>query len=429
MRANRYFLLAVLTLIGVLNYVDRYIMSILLEAIKTDLKFSDSLLGLLSGTIFALFYAFVGVPVARLADRWDRGKIVAISLFIWSAMTLVSGFATSFVHLALARMGVGIGESGVAPSSHSLISDKFEVKKRATALAIYSLGGTVGIFLALGAGGWISDNYGWRMAFIIAGLPGIFLTFIALFLLRDPRKSEPFSANLFRTQPGKPGMIASIKFLWQIKSWRYAALATAITHIATFGISTWLPASLIRSYELSTATAGLTVAGLAVTFGTIGTLGGGVLADRLSQSRGISWLPWTMAIAFAIAGIITPIAFMMTDYIYTVILLAPYTVLVLSSSGAQFAIAQSVVKSDNRAMSSALLILMINLAGLGLGPPLVGAISDALTSVAGNDALRYAMIIISPLLFVGAWCFYRSGVHLPSEAVIEEDSHNAAAQR
>lgn len=423
LRSNKYFLLGILTLIGVLNFVDRQIMSILLEDIKVDLEFTDLELGLLSGTLFAFFYSFVGIPIARLADRWNRGKIVSFALFFWSAMTVVSGWAQNFTHLALARMGVGIGEAGVAPASHSLIADRFEAKRRATALAVYSLGGTVGIFLALSVGGWISDNYGWRTAFLVAGAPGIVLGLVAFLLIRDQRTSERFSLKLFKTQPGKLTLMASLKLLWHSKAWRYAAIATGLTHVATIGVGQWLPSYLRRSYELSASEAGLVLAFAVGICGAVGSLSGGVIADKLSASRGIQWLAWTLAVTFGLASLLAIFVFTTTSYTIFIALLAPYFVLALSSSGVQFAIAQATVTTEMRATSSALLILVINLAGLGLGPPLVGFISDQIAlsanfaETASYDSLRYAMIAMIPFTVAGAWFFYLAGKELPREVI------------
>jgi MFS family permease len=413
MRSNRYFLLAMLTSVGILNFFDRQILSILLQAIKEDLLFSDLQLGLLSGTLFAVFYSIVGIPVARLADRWDRGKIVSIALFVWSAMTMLSGLAASFLHLALARIGVAVGESGVAPASHSLIADRFPTD-RATALSVYSIGGIFGAFLALSVGGWISDNHGWRIAFFAAGLPGVLLAFAAAFLIKDFRESQAFSKDTFMTEPGKPTLLQGVKLLWAIKAWRYAAIATAYTHIASLAIGTFLASFMIRSFELSAADTGLIMAVVIGSCATTGSLGGGIIADKLSSKWGVQWMSWTLTFAFVAGGILTPLLFMSTDLRLFVVLLAPYFLFISASGGVQFAIAQSLVGSSMRATSSAALILMINLFGLGIGPVLLGFISD---QIGGADSLRYAMLCMTPFTLVGAYYYYKAGVELPTDTL------------
>tara|TARA_B110000908_G_C10268197_1_gene467043 strand:+ start:5465 stop:6697 length:1233 start_codon:yes stop_codon:yes gene_type:complete len=402
-----------LTSVGILNFFDRQILSILLQAIKEDLLFSDLQLGLLSGTLFAVFYSIVGIPVARLADRWDRGKIVSIALFVWSAMTMLSGLAASFFHLALARIGVAVGESGVAPASHSLIADRFPTD-RATALSVYSIGGIFGAFLALSVGGWISDNHGWRIAFFAAGLPGVLLAFAAAFLIKDFRESQAFSKDTFMTEPGKPTLLQGVKLLWAIKAWRYAAIATAYTHIASLAIGTFLASFMIRSFELSAADTGLIMAVVIGSCATTGSLGGGIIADKLSSKWGVQWMSWTLTFAFVAGGILTPLLFMSTDLRLFVVLLAPYFLFISASGGVQFAIAQSLVGSSMRATSSAALILMINLFGLGIGPVLLGFISD---QIGGADSLRYAMLCMTPFTLVGAYYYYKAGVELPTDTL------------
>ncbi|MEM1155888.1 MAG: MFS transporter [Pseudomonadota bacterium] len=415
MRSNRYFMLAVLTVVAVMNFVDRQILAILIESIKVDLQLSDLQLGLLSGLVFAVFYAAVGIPIARLADRWDRRKIIAFSLFFWSSMTVVSGWAQSFTHLALARIGVGIGEGGVQPASHSFIAEKFAPKERATAFAIYSAGITTGIFAALAIGGWANDAFGWRVAFFIAGFPGVVLAFIAYVALKETREPKRFSFSMFGTAKGERSLFESFKFFWQSKAWRYAGIAAVVTQIATLGINAWLPAFIIRSHGLSTAETGMLMALLVGIAGTMGAVGGGIVADKLAKSRGIQWLSWTLGCSYAVVALLAPAVFLMENITLLIVLLAPYIALLLTSSGVQFAIAQSVVSSDMRAMSSAVLILLINLFGLGLGPLVVGALSDMFVLSSGTHSLRYAMLCMTPLYFIGVYCFYRSGTHLPSE--------------
>ena len=422
MRQNKYFLLALLSLVGVLNFVDRQILAILLESIKEDLDLSDRQLGLLSGFYFALFYAFFGIPIALLADRWHRGKIISISLLVWSSMTFISGYATSFLHLILARIGVGMGEAGVAPASHSLITQRFEPQQRPFAFAIYAVGGTMGILIALAGGGWINQHYGWRTAFFVAGMPGVVLALFTWFLLHEPRKPAPLNANSLRTRPGQVGIMQGFVLLWQMKAWRHAAIGTGITHIGTFGIGQFAPALLSRSFGLETGQVGLILSFVIGLGGSIGALLGGIMAGRLSAKFGISWLSWMLAITYTLAGILAPVALMQQQLPIFVALLTPYFALSLASSGVQFAIAQAMVKNEMRATSSALLILVINLVGLGLGPLVVGQASDLLKPAMGDESLRYAMMCMAPFLLWGAFHYYIAGRHLPNDAINEPDA-------
>src|SRR5262245_55990639 len=181
-----YYVLGVLFVVYIFNFIDRQILAILLQPIKEDLKISDTALGFLTGFAFAVFYTFAGLPLARLADRWVRRSLIAISIALWSVMTATSGLARGFSDLALARIGVGIGEAGATPPAHSLLSDYFPPEKRATALALYASGVPVGVGLGFWLGGWINDTYGWRMAFFVIGLPGVVMALIVRLTVREP---------------------------------------------------------------------------------------------------------------------------------------------------------------------------------------------------------------------------------------------------
>lgn len=426
MRENRYFLLGLLTLIGVLNFVDRYILSILLEAIKDDLLLTDAQLGMLSGFYFAVFYALFGIPIAVVADRWHRGKIISLSLMMWSAMTLVSAFATSFIHLIVARIGVGLGEAGVAPASHSLITERFTPRQRPLAFAVYAVGGTVGILVALWAGGWINEHYGWRTAFMAAGAPGILLAGVAWLLLHETRRPAPLSFGMLAAAEGQVGIFQGLVNLWRIPAWRHVAIASALTHVATFGIGQFMPSLFSRSFGLSSSETGFILALVIGLGGSIGAMTGGAVAGRLAGSRGIGWMGYTLFITFTAASMLAPLALMQSDLPMLLWFLAPYYVLSLTSSGVQFAIAQSMVRSNMRAMSSALLILANNLIGLGLGPLIVGQISDMLEPSFGRESLRYAMMCMTPLLFWGAIHFYISGRNLKNDAIDDNEAGGAA---
>src|SRR5216684_8826976 len=197
--AYAYYVLAVLFVVYIFNFIDRQILAILLQPIKEDLKISDTALGFLTGFAFAVFYTFAGLPLARLADRWVRRSLIAISIAIWSVMTATSGLARGFTDLALARIGVGIGEAGATPPAHALLSDYFPPEKRATALALYASGIYVGVGLGFWLGGWINDAYGWRMAFFVVGLPGIAMALLVRFTVREPVRGmsehQPVSAR------------------------------------------------------------------------------------------------------------------------------------------------------------------------------------------------------------------------------------------
>jgi len=186
--AGSHFALALLVVVYTFNFIDRQILSILIEPIKLELGLNDTQMGLLTGFAFALFYATLGIPIARYADRANRRNLIAAALGVWSIMTAVSGLAGNFWHLLIARIGVGVGEAGCSPPAHSIIADYFPAEKRATALGIYSLGIPVGIMFGLFAGGWINEYFGWRIAFFVVGIPGLVLAVIVRFTMREPER-------------------------------------------------------------------------------------------------------------------------------------------------------------------------------------------------------------------------------------------------
>jgi predicted MFS family arabinose efflux permease len=243
--------LAFLFLINVVNYVDRQILSILLQSIKEDLKLSDSQLGWLTGFAFALFYAVFGIPLARLADRGSRRRIIMVSLAAWSAMTALCGFAQNFVQLMLARIGVAVGEAGASPPTHSMLADLYPHGKRAVALAIYSCGVPVGILVGLAAGGWINEAFDWRTAFFVVGLPGILLAVVFGLVVREPTRSYSVAKE------DRPSIRMVFSHLWKMKAYRDLIIAATIQAFTAYGITQWMPSFFIRTYGLGTAEVGL----------------------------------------------------------------------------------------------------------------------------------------------------------------------------
>jgi predicted MFS family arabinose efflux permease len=294
--SNRYrnYALFVLTLVFTSSHVDRQIIGILLEPIKTDLGASDTQMGFLVGLTFALFYATLGMPIAMLADRGNRRNIIAIAIATWSAMTVACGFATSFLQLALARIGVGIGEAGSNPPSHSLISDYFPIEKRSTAMAIFAVGVNLGLLFAYIGGGWMSQHLGWRTAFFVVGAPGLLIALLVRFTLIEPVRGASEKKPQTQTEP--PAFMAVAKNMWQTRSLRHVVAAGSLAAFVGYGMVLWLPAYFVRSHGLTQTEVGFTLAFLFGILGGIGTFCSGVLADRLAV-RDARWSLWVVAIA------------------------------------------------------------------------------------------------------------------------------------
>ena len=403
--------LGLLTVVYIVNFVDRQILAILLQSIKADLGLRDWQLGLLSGTAFGIFYATLGVPIARLADVLTRKGVMAVCLAIWSGMTALCGTAGSFALLLVYRVGVGIGEAGGSPPAHSLISDYFPPERRATALGVFSLGVPLGILIGFLAGGWLDQTLGWRMAFVVVGLPGLGLALLVMFTLKEPPRG--YSEGI-ETVGEAPSAADVIRFLWRSRSFRHLSFASGLYAFVGYSVITWSPSFLIRSHGMPTSEIGLWLALIFGVGGGVGTIAGGILSDRWAKTniRGRTYVPaLAMFAAFPFSlGIYTAESSMLA----LILLLAPATFGSMYQAPA-FAITQSLATPLMRATAAAVLLFMINIIGLALGPLATGTLSDVLEPRFGDDSLRYALMIVSSAL---AW----AGVHFwLSSKSLEED--------
>ena len=403
--------LFMLTLVYAFNFVDRQILVILQEPIKNDMGLSDAQLGLLSGFSFAVVYVIAGLPIAYWADRSNRRNIIAGALTIWSGMTAVSGLAQNYGQLLLARIGVGIGEAGGSPPAHSMISDYYPPQKRGTALAIYSTGVHVGIVLGFIIGGVISQAYGWRMAFMAVGIPGVLFALVFFLTVKEPRRGrwESHAAAAY-----KPTMRETYQLLSSFRSFWYLAAATGLTSFAGYGNGNFAPSFLIRNHGFSVGEVGVVLAIFGGGGGLLGTFLGGFLADRLGvgDKRWYLWLP-------AIAGCIAvPLGFpyLLLDNI-TVVIASLFLVSITLNTylGPCLAISHSLVPPAMRALTSAILFLVLNMIGLGLGPLTVGVLSDFYAGYFGDDNLRYAMLTVSLLSAPAIVLFFLAARHLPGD--------------
>lgn len=398
----RYFVLALLTLVYVFNFIDRQILVILQESIKADLNLSDTQLGLLSGLSFALFYVVLGIPIAKLADRSNRRNIIAGAVVVWSAMTALCGLAQNYIQLLLARIGVGVGEAGCSPPAHAMISDYFSENQRATALSLYSTGIYFGILFGFSLGGWLDAEYGWRIAFLALGIPGILLALIFLLTVKEPVRR---TVDVPSQAPN--GMLAMIRYLFAKPCFVYLAFAVGLHTLGTYGLGNWMPSFLKRVHGMSQTEIGF-YGGLIIGIGgALGTFIGGYLADRLGRTDK-SWYLKISAISGAMA-----LPFLMGYYFLADIRLVLVSLFIGYSLVSAFlapsiAITHSLVPENMRAFSSSVLFLMLNLIGLGLGPLLVGMLSDWFQPTYGDLSLRWALActavtsIIAIVLFVKA---------------------------
>ena len=416
--------------IYVINFLDRQVVNILAEPIKNDLGLADWQLGLMSGLAFALFYTVLGIPIARMAEHRNRPVIIGSAIAAWSGFTMLCGAAQNFVQLVLFRVGVGVGEAGCTPPAHSLITDYVPKEKRASALAFYSTGTPLGALLGLVMGGMIADAYGWRVAFVIAGAPGLIFALLAVTTLREPRAK--LSAEMRRVaQANQVSLADTLRFLAAKRTFWLIAFAAAIKAFIGYGHAPFTASFFLRNHgeEIARLAAmfglqslgflGLALGLLGGIAGSISSLLGGVIADRYAKSdlRGYVAVP---AIASLIA---VPV--------FCVAMLAPTATMAMSILiingligslwyGPVYATGQSIVPPHMRATASAILLFIINLIGLGLGPLAVGALSDVLSNGMGlgsADGVRWALILSTLFGFVAFALFWMARRTIREEMV------------
>jgi MFS family permease len=407
--------LVLLTLTYFFSYMDRQILAILLELIKADLKLSDTQLGLLSGLAFAIFYAGLGIPVARLADRSNRRNIIAVSLALWSAMTVVCGVAQNFWQLLLARIGVGIGEAGSSPPSHSIIADLYPVEKRASAMAIYTLGVVLGGGFGTWIGAQLADAYGWRVAIMAIGAPGILLAVIVRLFVVEPRRGQSEAARVVDSpsdSDAMPSMASAFGDMWRNRAARHLVCGVTLTSLIGYALVAFGLSYLQRSLGFSITQAG-SFGLIAALLGTVSGVGGGRLADWSAKRWGMHAQSWMVAWLKVLALPFT-LLFYLTDQ--PIVAVAAYGIQILFASsylGPTFALLQGLAPMRMRATWAAITLLVINMVGLGLGPTLIGVLSDLLVPWAGaKDSLRWALIIMASVTPWAIFHYWRAGVAL-----------------
>lgn len=392
--------LGLLLLVYIFNFADRVLLGVMAMPIKEDLYLTDTQLGLLGGTAFALFYATLGIPIAWMADRRSRTWIVTVSLTIWSGFTALCGLAGSFTHLFFARLGVGIGEAGGVAPSYSLIADYFPPHQRARALGVYSFGIPIGSAIGLAFGGMIAASFDWRVAFLTMGAAGLVIVPVFRLVVREPRRGGLDSAR----PAARPDIGTAISLLRGKPSFWLLSLGSALASTASYGISFWVPSFYIRSFGMSLTEISLVYAGLILVGGIAGSWTGAWLGDRFGPTRPAAYfiIPLSallVSVPFFIAAVLSE-----NPVISIVLLLVP-TTLGSMGFGTILTVVQQVVPASLRTTSSAVFLLINNLIGLGVGSLLLGAISDSLAERYGDESLRYALLA-GTLFYVGAALFY-----------------------
>lgn len=404
--AYRNYILILLTLLYITNYADRSILAILIQPIKEEFQLSDGMMGALGGIAFAIFYTTAGLPIALMADRFNRTYIMTAAATLWSVFTALCGLATNAWQLFLARVGVGIGEAGGSPPAHSMISDLYPARSRATALAIYATGVPLGYAVGSIVGGHIAQDHGWRMAFLALGIPGLVLALLVFLTVREPPRGMsdgPKAADDIKA----PTMRSVLAFMMSQNALVHVIIgATIVTTVGYAGVN-WNAVFMMRSHDMELKDAATYVGLVAMTASTAGTFFGGWLADRLGKSDR-RWNSWIVAL-FYLLGLPASIVVFTTDDTELVKMLLPIPVFVAGAYlGPTFAMVQNLVGPRMRALASGLLLFIINLVGMGIGPWLAGLLSDHFTPEYGQHALRHALFLMGFLALWGVYHYWRA---------------------
>ncbi len=393
---NPNYALAILFVVTMLNFLDRQVISIVAEPIKRDLGLSDTQIGLMTGLSFAIFYTTLAIPLAALADRWNRSRIISIAIALWSGMTVLCGMAQNFIQLFLARVGVGIGEAGSAPASHSLIADLFPPERRAGALGILGASVPIGAFLAYAGGGFVTEHLSWRVAFLLAGLPGLAVAILIWFTMPDPRGNVKLSA-IFKTVPGETTLREALKELSSKPAYWHLVAAGVLVQFVSYGLASFYGGLFVRVHGMNYAELGWKLGVMVGLTGGFGAWFGGKVGDYIGRRDPV--LPLLVS-----GGVLVLAAPGMIAAIYAgnanlaIALLGFPTFAATFYYGPSFSAVQTLASDKTRAMAVAIYLLIAGLIGLGLGPIFVGVLSDNFAAGQGMteaSALQRALMILA----------------------------------
>jgi MFS family permease len=402
------YVLAILSLAYAVNVMDRSVLAVLLESIKHTFHTTDTQQGLLGGLAFALFYATLGIPIAAIADRTSRRNVLAVCAMLWSVMTALCGMATSFPLLLAARVGTAVGEAGGTPPSHSLVSDYFPLSTRATALSLYALGVPLGSMLGSLLGGWGNQFYGWRTAFMIVGAPGVVVALLVFLTIKEPTRGQSDTGVSDAARLVTPKLPVALRYLWQQISFRHMSMAAGLHSLVWYAGSTLNASFLHRSHGMASGEAG---SWLALFSGTaaVGTFLGGYLGDcmsvRTGDRRWYMWVPGYATLAM--------VPFQFSSYLADSLgVMVPSFVVMLTLGsmffGPSFAMSQGLAPPRMRAVATSLVLFMQTLVGLGLGPVIVGMISDHLKpSIGEAQGLRCGLVSVGVVNLWAAFHYFR----------------------
>jgi predicted MFS family arabinose efflux permease len=405
--ARAWVALGILCFIYVLNFLDRQLLSILAKPIQDSLHVSDGQLGRIGGLYFALFYCLISIPVGWLADRTNRVRVLSIACAFWSAATMACGLSANYPQLVAARMAVGVGEAGGVPPSYAIISDFFPPGRRGTALALFNLGPPIGQALGVAIGASIAAAYGWRDAFVVLGAVGLVAALMVISVVREPRRGGLDPAATAVTPgaaPAKSGLLATIKMFLSNPALMLAAFASGATQVVTYGAGNFTTLFLMREKGMTLQQVALYYALLVAICMSAGIFASGRVIDRFVKTSRQAYatvpaLSLAAAVPFFIGFVLAPSWPLALGFLVCPTLLNYFY---LSSS---VALVQDEVRPDQRVVSGALLLLVMNLIGLGLGPTFVGAMSDLFHAAHPHNSLQLAFLCLVPFYGVAILLF------------------------
>jgi MFS family permease len=426
-QAYKTYVVAILVLGYIFNVIDRGVFGILVQQIKESLQVSDTLMGLVSGFAFALCYSVMGIPIARLADRWSRVNVLALAIGVWSVATALTGAAVNYVSLFFARATTAVGEAGGSPPSHSLISDYFPLSQRATVLAVYAMAVPFGTAIGNYVSGHANLVFGWRMTFVLVGLPGLLVAVLIRLTLKEPPRGYSDGPEAREKRTEAPPFFDVFRFLLTRNSFMHMSVAAALHAVVWYAGSNWNSAFFQRSHGMDTGGAGNYLAIFAL-IGAIGSFAGGFLSDKISTYYDDKrWYMWVPGIACLIMVPFQFVSYLSSDLGVVVPSFSIMVVLASFFFGPSFAVAQSVATVRMRAVSTSVLLFIQTIIGLTIGPFIVGIISDYLAPSAGSDSLRYGMVIIG-LANIWAAFHYFMGSRKYRQDLAETARLNAASR-
>jgi predicted MFS family arabinose efflux permease len=412
--SDRWYVLGMLTVVYALNIADRFSISTLIEPIRAELHLSDARMAFLTGGALAMFYVTVGIPVAALADRANRRNILALSLAAWSAMTALCGLAQNLMQLTLARFGVGIGEAGGTPPSTSILADKFPPGRRPMALTIFALGTCLGAWLGSSVAGTAAERGGWRMAFVVLGIPGVVLALIVWLTVREPTRGQLDAGHLL---DARSTFTETLRFIAHQRSAVHLLVGGSVATFWSWGLMWWTPAFLQRSHHLTVGQAGQLLGPMHLIAGTASTLLAGWLMARRAANdpryvtRLLGWVT-------ALTTLPSVLLYWVVPERAAVALLWIFVPAVYFYIGPILGLLQNVVPPQMRATACAILLFLANIANLLLAPQLIGALSDwfAASFGAGTESLRWALLLLAPTGLWAAWHLWTSGRTIRADA-------------